>query len=159
MWRDLLGAAWRGAPKSVRRWGVWLTQARFTVTVGAVVQDERGRLLLFNHVFRKGSGWGIPGGFITSGENPEDALRRELREEAGMTLDSAEIAFARTLRRPRQVEIIYRCRARASAARGARNMEIESTGWFGLDELPADLPRDQRRLIARALGGDAAPAK
>ncbi|HVF50143.1 MAG TPA: NUDIX domain-containing protein [Pyrinomonadaceae bacterium] len=158
MWRKLLGTVWRGAPKSARRWSVWLTQPRFTVTVGAVVRDERGRVLLFNHVFRKGSGWGIPGGFIGKGENPEDALRRELCEEAGLQLDEIEIAFSRTHRRPQQVEIIYRCRARADGARG-QSIEIESTGWFELDKLPPELARDQHRIIQRALGDDAGRGK
>lgn len=131
---------------------MWLAESRFAVTAGGVILDERGRVLLLNHVFRKGSGWGIPGGFINKGENPEDALRRELREEAGLELSALEIAFARTLKRPQQVEIIFRARARAEEAR-PRSREIRSARWFALDELPDELPRDQRRLIERALGG------
>ncbi|MGH9902838.1 MAG: NUDIX hydrolase [Pyrinomonadaceae bacterium] len=156
MWKGLLGAVWRGSPARVRRWGVWLTQPRFTVTAGGVVLDERGRVLLLNHVFRKGSGWGIPGGFLDKGEHPEDALRRELREEAGVELEEAELIFARTLRRPRQVEIIFRCRARATSKdRATESLEINSASWFALDALPPELGRDQRRLIERALGGGA----
>src|SRR5215210_2511450 len=101
MWNKVLGAAWRGAPKAVRRWGVWLSQPRFTVTAGAVVEDERGRVLLLHHVFRKGSGWGLPGGFLMKGEQPEEAVRRELREEVELELERVELAFVRTLRRPR----------------------------------------------------------
>src|SRR3712207_5339943 len=150
MMRRLMGAVWRGAPAGVRRWGVWLTQPRFAVTAGAVVTDERGRVLLLHHVFRKGSGWGIPGGFLTEGEHPEDALRRELREETGMELDGVELAFARTLRRPRQVEIIFRCRARSAALPEALdNAEIDGAGWFDLAGLPPGIGRDQRRLIER----------
>ena len=150
MWRELLGKLWRGAPKSVRRWGVWLAESRFTVTAGGVIQDEEGRVLLFNHVFRKGSGWGIPGGFINPGEDAEEALRRELREEAGVELTSAQLAFTRTHRRPQQVEIIFRCRARHDSAR-AQSLEVCSVEWFALEQLPADLPRDQHRIIRRAL--------
>jgi ADP-ribose pyrophosphatase YjhB (NUDIX family) len=149
MLKKLLGALWRGAPKSVRRWSVRLVEPRFTVTAGAVVCDESGRVLLLEHVFRAGSGWGIPGGFIERGEQPEDALRRELREEIGLELDETELAFVRTLKRPAQVEVIFRCRARGSLA--SRSMEIKSAQWFALDSLPAGLPRDQRRIIKRAL--------
>ncbi|HEX8775897.1 MAG TPA: NUDIX domain-containing protein [Pyrinomonadaceae bacterium] len=149
MLKKLLGALWRGAPKSVRRWGVRLVEPRFTVTAGAVVCDESGRVLLLEHVFRAGSGWGIPGGFIERGEQPEEALRRELREEIGLELDGAELAFVRTLKRPAQVEVIFRCRARGSP--GSHSMEIKSAQWFALDSLPAGLARDQRRIIERAL--------
>jgi ADP-ribose pyrophosphatase YjhB (NUDIX family) len=156
MWDKLLGGAWRGAPKAVRRWGVWLTQPRFTVTAGGVVEDERGRVLLLHHVFRKGSGWGIPGGFLTKGEHPEDALRRELREEVGLEVESAEITFARTLPRPRQVEIIFRCRARADALPAERrSVEVDVARWFERASLPEGLGPDQQRLISRALDGRA----
>src|ERR687890_2820701 len=118
MLKGLLARVWRGSPRFLRRAGVWLTQPRFTVTAGVVVSDERGRVLLLRHVLRKGSGWGVPGGFITAGEQPEDAVRRELREETGLELDTVELAFVRTLAHVRQVEIIFRCRLRAAALEG-----------------------------------------
>lgn len=149
MLKKLLGALWRGAPRSLRRWSVRLVEPRFTVTTGAVVLDEEGRVLLLNHVFRAGSGWGIPGGFIERGEQPEAAIRRELREEIGLEIEGAELAFVRTLKKPGQVEIIFRCRPRG--ATGAQSLEIKRTEWFALDALPEELGRDQRLLIERAL--------
>ena len=149
MLKKLLGTLWRGAPKSLRRWSVRLVEPRFTVTAAAVVVDEKGRVLVLKHVFRVGSGWGIPGGFIERGEQPEEAIRRELREEIGLELEGAELAFVRTLKKPSQVEIIFRCRPRG--ATGAQSLEIKRTEWFALDALPAELGRDQRLLIERAL--------
>jgi 8-oxo-dGTP diphosphatase len=156
MLKKLLGALWRHAPKRLRRWGVRLVEPRFTVTAGAVVTDERGRVLLLNHVFRVGSGWGIPGGFMEKGEQPEEALRRELREEIGLELERAEIAFVRTLRRPTQVEIIFRCRPRG--AHREESFEIKSAKWFAPDSLPPGLSRDQRDLIKRVLSNGAKPS-
>ncbi|HEV7375662.1 MAG TPA: NUDIX hydrolase [Pyrinomonadaceae bacterium] len=150
MLKKVLGALWRHSPKSVRRWGVRLVEPRFTVTAGAVISDERGRVLLLNHVFRVGSGWGIPGGFIEKGEQPEDALRRELREEIGLELEYAEIAFVRTLKKPAQVEIIFRCRAQRGSG-NQQSIEIKSAEWFTLDHLPSKLSKDQCQLIERAL--------
>jgi ADP-ribose pyrophosphatase YjhB (NUDIX family) len=155
MLKKVLGALWRHAPKRVRRWGVRLVEPRFTVTVGAVITDERGRVLLLNHVFRVGSGWGIPGGFMEKGEQPEEALRRELREEIGLELESAEIALVRNLRKPNQVEIIFRCRPRGVS--GEQSFEIKSAEWFAPDHLPAGLSKDQRELINRVLRNGAKP--
>jgi ADP-ribose pyrophosphatase YjhB (NUDIX family) len=149
MLKKLLGALWRGAPKSVRRLTMRLIEPRFTVTAGAVVVDERGHVLLLNHVFRAGSGWGIPGGFIEKGEQPEDALRRELEEEIGLKLKQAELVLVRTLKRPTQLEIIFRCRPQGSFA--PRSVEIKSAEWFAPEALPPELSRDQRQLIERAL--------
>jgi 8-oxo-dGTP pyrophosphatase MutT (NUDIX family) len=52
---------------------------------GTVVHDaERGVLLLWRHRFITDTwGWEIPAGGIDPGETPEDAARRETREETG----------------------------------------------------------------------------
>jgi len=149
MWKKILRAGWRGLPKRWRRWGVLLSEARFTVTAGAIVEDAQGLILLLKHAFRPGSGWGIPGGFIVQGEQPEEAIRRELREEVGLELEQIELAFVRTLKTINQVEIIFRCRP------GGRvqplSQEIIEADWFTPDNLPQGLSRDQRRIIERAL--------
>ena len=150
MLKKLLGALWRGAPKGARRLTMRLLEPRFSVTAGAVVFDEGGRVLLLRHVFRAGSGWGIPGGFIKKGEQPDEAIRRELFEEIGLRLSDVELAFVRTLRRPSQVEVIFRCRAQEGEF-APRSVEIRSAEWFATEALPEGLGRDQRRLIERAL--------
>jgi 8-oxo-dGTP diphosphatase len=154
MLKKILAGAWLKTPVAVRRAGVWLSQPKFTVTAGAVVRDERGRILLLGHVLRRGSGWGIPGGFIHAGEQPDEAVRREVREEIGLELEGVELAFIRTLRTARQVEVIFRARMAAGALKGrADSFEIERAEWFAPDALPDGLSRDQRGLIRRVLGG------
>jgi 8-oxo-dGTP diphosphatase len=160
MLKSLLARVWRGSPRFVRRAGVWLTQPRFTVTAGAVVSDEGGRVLLLRHVLRRGSGWGVPGGFLTAGEQPAEAIRRELREETGLELDTVELAFVRVLEHVRQVEIIFRCRMRAAALEELeKGFEIDRAEWFARDALPSGLSADQRRLIERVLGDGAVNAR
>ena len=126
-----------------------LTESRFTVTAGAVITDEAGRVLLLRHRYRPGSGWGIPGGFLQSGEQPETAIRRELREEIGLEVRQIELAFVRSLERYRQIEIIFRCIPNGNVHPQSR--EISSAEWFSLDSLPTSLSDDQRHLIERAL--------
>ncbi len=151
MLKELLAKLWRGSPARVRRLGVWLTQARFTVTAGAVVLDDEGRVLLLQHTFRRGSGLGIPGGFVEPGEQPDDAIRREMREEAGVEIDGVRLVAARTLRRPQQVELLYVARLGTGERPRPASAEIMRAEWFAPDALPGSLPRDQRRLIARVL--------
>ena len=153
MLKKMLGTLWRHAPRRLRRWGVRLSEPRFAVTAGAVITDELGRVLLLEHVFRVGSGWGIPGGFLEKDEQPEEALRRELREEIELEIESAEIAFVRTLKKVKQIEVIFRCRPAGPV--GRRNGEIKTAEWFGLDNLPPELSKDQHELIGRALNNGA----
>ena len=150
MFKEFLGAVWRRLPGLIRRRAIRTGQRRFTVTAGAMIFDEQDRILLLDHVFRPDSGWGIPGGFLNKGEQPEAALRRELREEIGIEVENVELLFARTLPKTRQIEIYFR--ARAIGRPEPCSFEIRTAGWFSVDDLPPELSKDQRRLIQRALG-------
>ncbi len=155
MLNDLLGGIWRRVPKTLRHFTLGLSHPRFAVTAGAVIIDDRGRVLLLKHRFRMGSGWGIPGGYLEKGEQPEAALRRELREEAGLEIEKVELVFVRTFKKPRQLEIIFRCHPAGET--NQLNYEIQRAAWFAPDELPKSLPKDQQRLIKMALNDGASP--
>ena len=128
------------------------SNAQFTVTAGAIIFNENGEVLLLKHRFRAGSGWGLPGGFLNAGEQPLDALRRELREEIALEVEDAEIFASRSFRKPQQVEVLFRCRANGVVK--TQTMEVELAEWFSIASLPDGLPRDQRLLIERAAKTD-----
>jgi 8-oxo-dGTP diphosphatase len=146
--QNLISSIWRSMPGRLRRWTMRLTHTRFTVTAGAVIFNDEGKVLLLKHRFRAGSGWGLPGGFIAAGEQPIDALRRELREEIGLEVEDVEVFAARSFRKPKQVEVLFRGRANADVK--PRTIEVEHAEWFAIDSLPEGLPRDQRRYVERA---------
>jgi ADP-ribose pyrophosphatase YjhB (NUDIX family) len=149
MFKDLLGTIWRRAPRALRRWTVRFSHPRFAVTAAAIISDSRGRVLLLKHRFRPGSGWGLPGGFIEKGEQPDAALRRELREEIGLEVEQLKLFAVRAFKKPKQVEIVFMGEAIGST--DELNFEIQEAVWFLPGELPAELPRDQTEMIKRAL--------
>lgn len=54
------------------------------VSVAACVTNENDEILLVNSPWR---GWEYPGGLIEPGETFQDALHREVREEAGVEIE------------------------------------------------------------------------
>lgn len=125
-----------------------LTHTRFTVTAGAIIFNDQKQVLLLKHRFRAGTGWGLPGGFLERGEQPIDAMRRELREEIGLEVEDVEVFAARSFKKPKQVEVLFRARGNANVK--PLTMEVERAEWFSIDSLPEGLPRDQRRYVERA---------
>ena len=62
-------------------------EGRTIPCVGAVVRDERGRLLLVRRGNEPGRGlWSVPGGRIEPGETPQQALVREVLEETRLAV-------------------------------------------------------------------------
>ena len=150
MFKQLLASVWRHAPSSFRRLSVRFTNTRFTVTVAGIVFNEKGEVLLLKHLFRPGSGWGIPGGFLEVNEQPDDAFRRELREEIRLEVDELRIFTVRSFRTVHQVEIVFLCQTTQEAH--PQGAEVERAAWFSTASLPTGLPAEQKRLIEKATG-------
>jgi 8-oxo-dGTP diphosphatase len=63
--------------------------------VGAVIRDDKGRLLLVKRGHEPGAGlWSLPGGRIEPGETDAEALVRELREETGLEVEPGPLLGA-----------------------------------------------------------------
>ena len=74
----------------IPREGAFLKENQYMLYVLALIEDASGRLLVTQRSMEKhwGAGWWeIPGGGVRAGETTLDALRREVPEEVGLTLD------------------------------------------------------------------------
>jgi 8-oxo-dGTP diphosphatase len=61
--------------------------------VGAIIRDERGRVLLVRRANEPGRGlWSLPGGRIEAGETEEAAVVREVLEETGLVVQVDRLA-------------------------------------------------------------------
>lgn len=143
MLKQLAGKIWRKIPWFARARIIRLTQTKFTVSVAAVIFNDAGKILILDHVYRPGSGWGIPGGFINSGEQPEIALQRELEEETGLQLENVRFFHARIVKK--HVEFIFE--AEANGAADILSSEIFRAEWFDFDEIPEEMSAIQRGII------------
>lgn len=135
-------------PANLRRWLTRRIHTTFTVSAAGIITNENGEVLLLDHVLRSTvSGWGVPGGFIGHGEQPDAALRREIGEETGLQLTDVKILGCRTLNR--HVEVILT--AKGVGKPEVRSREITALGWFAPNNLPAEMSLGQKKLIQSAL--------
>lgn len=67
----------------------WIDAEGFRANVGIILANSSGKLLLGGRAGRKG--WQFPQGGMLVGEDPTDAMFRELREEIGLERDHVEI--------------------------------------------------------------------
>ncbi len=131
----------------MRRTIARVMEPSFTVSAAAIITNREGKVLLLDHVIRPKSGWGLPGGFLEHGEQPEEGIRREIMEETRLELSDLEMFRVRTL--GSHIEILFRASADGTPQLDGR--EIKRFGWFHARELPEKMNDAQKDLIESVL--------
>ena len=150
MLKKIVGKIWRKIPNFIKRRAIRFSQSKFTISVGAVILNNEGEILLLDHVLRPASGWGIPGGFMNFGEQAHEAVKRELFEETGLEIEDVEMMWMRTLNR--HIEVIFRAVGKGKA--NVKSREINGLGWFKFEEMPPEMSKGQREIIKKVLSKD-----
>jgi mutator protein MutT len=150
MVKKIIKIIWEKLGSATRSKIVRSTQKKFTVSVAAVVVNENDEVLLLNHVLRTDLSWGIPGGFIANGEQPENAVKREIREETGLELKNIKLIRVRTMHR--HIEILFRASPVGTAR--VQSLEINELDWFKVNEMPEKMSHFQKQTIEKVLKSD-----
>jgi 8-oxo-dGTP pyrophosphatase MutT (NUDIX family) len=130
-----------------------LTRA-MTLGVRAAVLDGEGRVFLVRHTYTPG--WHLPGGGVEVGDSMEEALAKELHEEASIRMTGRPhlhaIYFNRPLSKRDHVAIYV---VREFVVEGVRqpDREIGEAGFFALDALPEGTTTGTRRRLEEILQG------
>lgn len=134
----------------------WKVVKPRTFGVRVLLRDPAGRVALVRHHYV--AGWYLPGGGVDKGESAEAAVRRELREEVGIT----DVALAGVLgvyhnRKEGKDDhvIVFLGNVTEPASLVASDpREIAEVGWFAPDSLPpGTTPATRRRIGERACIG------
>jgi ADP-ribose pyrophosphatase YjhB (NUDIX family) len=132
-------------PRPVRRWLV--RRGTPSHTVGAIGVVERGgEVLLVRLAYRKG--WGLPGGLLKRGEQPVDAMVREVAEEVGVRVEALGAPTVVVETDVRRVDVVFRCSLVGGDVRPS-SPEIEEARWWPVDALP-QLQHEAREALRAA---------
>jgi 8-oxo-dGTP diphosphatase len=119
-----------------------------------VLFNDRGQVLIVEHVLRTDFPWGLPGGWIERGEAPEHAVAREFEEELGLSIEvgallhSEPIGLVHKSTHPRHLGLAYVCRWKGGAVR--LTTEVISAEWVDPHAIPRTLAPFQRKVIELA---------
>jgi ADP-ribose pyrophosphatase YjhB (NUDIX family) len=123
-----------------------------TLGVNAVVIDADGNILLVRHTYK--NGWHLPGGGVERGETIHEALKRELAEEAGVSLTGEAALFGvffNSNASPRDHVALFVVRCFDEPGVFRRNTEILDRGFYSPENLPSDTAEPTRQRIAEVL--------
>jgi 8-oxo-dGTP diphosphatase len=117
-----------------------------TILVAAAVLIEGGRVLLTQRKAgtHLAGAWEFPGGKVEPGEDPRQALRRELAEELGIDATAGEIldvTFHRYEDAGKAVLLMFFEATRVAGSPEPRALDVAAFKWAGKDDLdPARFP-------------------
>ncbi|WP_029146121.1 NUDIX hydrolase [Microbacterium luticocti] len=115
------------------------------VAAYAVIIDEDDRILLSRWIEGRRPAWTMPGGGLDAGEDPADAVRREVREETGYRVQVGDLLgiHSRVIPAGRRVtpdavaplhtlRIVYRARIVGGRLRNEVGGSTDRADWFAL---------------------------
>jgi mutator protein MutT len=113
------------------------------VGAGAVIVDDEGRVFLAKRgaeARNERHKWEFPGGGVEFGEKLEDALKREVMEEYGFSIEVEKLLDVVNHIIPEEkqhwVSPTYLCRYRSGTPRIREPYKCEQIGWFSPDQIP-----------------------
>jgi ADP-ribose pyrophosphatase YjhB (NUDIX family) len=139
---------WRLMPAWMERIASAIVRPKYQVAAGAIILNEKGQLLLCEHTYRRQHPWGLPGGGIKFGEDPAEAVRRELQEETGLSMKEASLLMVENSKEAHRVALTYLCRGISGTF--VPSDEVSAIRYFDIEALP-ELAREQKKTIEKTL--------
>jgi 8-oxo-dGTP diphosphatase len=139
---------WRYLPGWLQRLASAIIVPRYMVVASALIFNEQGQLLFCKHTYRRHAPWGLPGGHLKFGEDPSEAVHRELMEEIGLSAQETQLLLVEGSHEIRKVILTYLCTG--VSGEFIPNEEVSQFQYFDLAELPP-LESEAQRTIEKAL--------
>ena len=132
----------------------YVSYPKLSPAVIVLVMHE-GQILLQRNTHYKCTNLTLVAGFVDAGESFEEAVRREVREEASLEVKDIQYFGSQTWPFPSNIMVAFTARY-AGGELKPDGEEVVESGWFDRAHLPAIPPKGSiaRRMIDAWLAGE-----
>ncbi len=117
---------------------VRLVQPRFSCgVVGVLLDADRARVLLVEHVYHGRTPWGLPGGWMDRDEDPARTVEREFAEETGLRVRAVRpLLVVLGMKWRRHLDVVFLVEQDGASQTIRLCDELLSYRWAAPDDLP-----------------------
>lgn len=137
--RKILLNIWRVLPWRLQQIASRIIRPLFQVFAAAVIVDHDKNILLVKTTYQRLHPWGLPGGSLEYGEQPHEAVIREVWEETSLNVCIDRLLLV-TSWLPDRVGMYYLCTIIDGAFHPSD--EVSEFAYFSVDDLPDVRPID-----------------
>jgi len=125
--------------------------------VSALIEIN-GKVLLIKRKGQTYNGfWAMPGGIINSFEEPSQSIKREVKEECGLTVTDLDLLDAYLIiyapnglnKKPSHtsIDLIYKCGIKEKSIKKFTSNEVSKVALFNKETLPENIAFKHREMI------------
>lgn len=143
---------------------IWITKLLFffdfrakqlfkiqTLGVRALVENDLREILLVRHHYWPG--WHFPGGRVGSFEEVRETVKREVKEETGVTISDPELSgIYSNFNNHRNDHVIFFRAKQVGGSLAPCNVEIAEARFFSPNDLPPDTAKSVYKRLANEEG-------
>lgn len=126
--------------------------SHFCVSADGVLIKNNQVLLIKRAIKPFMGSWVLPGGHLEQGETVREALKREVKEETHLDLESYKLmnVYSGIDRDPRERTISVAFLSKESSGEMNGSREGEELRWFSEEDLPEKIGFDHKKIIKDA---------
>ena len=122
-----------------------------TVVKARVILYDQGRILLLKQTKPNGGNYTLVGGTVEQEEFAVEALIRESKEEAGITLDKKHLKLVHVMHKrsanEHRIGLYFRASRWEGKLRAREKEKFKAAHWFDLDDLPKNLTPTVQQVL------------
>lgn len=120
----------------------------FKIGVFAVIFNKQRKVLLCHRCDQ--DLWNLPGGSLENNETIYQGLKREVKEETGLTVVIEKLVGVYCSPQKQKKEIIFLFTVKAVSGEISLSEEADKINYFSFEEIPINTPPNQREKIKDA---------